>query len=328
MRTILVRAFAGLLALAGIAALAVGIWLVGAVDSDGTATLSANPDDELVVLTPQVLNRVDHPVTIRATGDGELWAGLARPSDVESLLADSARTEVGGADIRDWALTTTDRAGDPDAATVRPDRAEIWQRTSSGDGTIEVVIDQEEAPQTLVLSAPDGSVSSLDLSATDGSWFTTALVLLIGGAVLLLAAIALLVWSLRAGRRAGRASAAAEAGDTGDVAGSDPGSGAGSDTDWDDDDGQSTTVLPIAAGSEPETAAIPRHAEAAETRELRPAGGRAATRDAASDLRPADGHWVPRDEVAAETAYGELAPDDLAPDGADAEIDTTKETPR
>mgnify|MGYP007004573001 CR=1 FL=1 len=95
------RVAGALLALVGLVAAVVGAWFLAHLGTSGTATFTAEPGQRVVVLEPDVLNRVDHPVEITATGSGDVWVGTARPSDVEAFFGDAQRAQVAGVDVSD-----------------------------------------------------------------------------------------------------------------------------------------------------------------------------------------------------------------------------------
>lgn len=191
MSTLIQRVAGVVLALLGLAAAVVGGWFLANLGTSGTATFTAEPGQRVVVLDPDVLNRVDHPVAVTATGEGELWSGTARPSDVEALLGDGARAEVTGVEVRDWALATGE-VGSGEA--VDPGGLDIWQESTTAAGELERTIDQADAPQTLVVAAPEGSeIDSVTMTIEDGGWGTIALTTLVVGVLLLAAGLVLLV---------------------------------------------------------------------------------------------------------------------------------------
>lgn len=205
MRTLVLRVSGALVALLGLALAGLGAWLLSSLGTSGTATFTAEPEADVVVLDPQVLNRVDSPmsVTVSSEPGARLWAGVARPSDAGPALGDGARTRIGPADVSDWSLGTTEE-GSGEASD--PTAAEVWQRASTSDGSITVTIDQAEAPQTLVVAAPQGQqLDEVEMSTTDGSWGAWAIGLLVGGIVLVLLGLGLLLLARR-----GRAKGAGE----------------------------------------------------------------------------------------------------------------------
>ena len=190
MSTLILRLIGVVLTLIGLVGTVIGGWFLANLGTSGTATFTADPGQQVVVLEPDVLNRVDHPIEVTATGTGDLWAGTARPSDVEALLGDGARHEVTSVEVSDWALVGAD-AGKGKA--VDPSGLDIWQQSVTGSGEVTHTIEQADAPQSLVISAPAGTeVESLTMTVADSSWGTTALVVLIVGLLLLAAGLILL----------------------------------------------------------------------------------------------------------------------------------------
>jgi hypothetical protein len=191
--TLIQRVAGVVLALAGLVAAIVGGWFLANLGTSGTATFTADPGQRVVVLDPDVLNRVDHPVEVTAAGSGELWAGTARPSDAEAVLGDATRAEVSGVAVSDWALTSAE-VGSTDP--VDPAGLDVWQESGTASGEISRTIEQSQAPQTLVVAAADGAeIDSVTMTVEDSGWGTMAVVTLVVGLVLLLAGVALLVRS-------------------------------------------------------------------------------------------------------------------------------------
>lgn len=204
MSALIVRVAGSLVALLGLVGIVVGGWFLSSLGTSGTATFTGQSDHRVVVLDPNVLNRVDSPIEVTATGGGSVWAGTARPSDVEALLGDGPRAEVTGVDVSEWALTSSE-VGEGEASDVRD--LDIWQSATSGDGSVTATIDQAEAPQTLVITAPEGEqVEQVEYEVTDDRWSTIAVVVLVVGVVVLLLGIALAIAPrLRRARRDRRA---------------------------------------------------------------------------------------------------------------------------
>ena len=192
MVSIITRSLGALLALAGIALTVLGVWFALALGGDGTAEFTARPDTgEVVVLPPEVLNRVDSDVTVTATpseGAG-LFMARANPSDAAAVLGDAPRVEVTGVEVRDWLLTTRS-AGSGEAPTLAA--ADLWRQTDEADGPLTFVIEQQDAPETVVVRSPDGEVASLTFTVSDKRWFVEAVVAaLVGLFLLVLGLIAL-----------------------------------------------------------------------------------------------------------------------------------------
>lgn len=205
MSTLILRVTGTALALLGLVAVAIGGWFLAALGTSGTATFTAEPGQQVVVLDPDVLNRVDAPVEVTATGGGTMWAGIARPSDAEALLGEGARSDVTGVEVGDWALTT-DEVGE--GKPVDAGSLDIWRSSTSDQKSVTTTIDQDQAPQTLVITAPAGEeIEQVELTVSDDRWSTTAIALVVGGVIALLVGLALVVRSGRlgaAGRRRSR----------------------------------------------------------------------------------------------------------------------------
>ncbi|NYF97312.1 hypothetical protein [Janibacter cremeus] len=205
MSALILRIAGTIVALLGLVGVIVGGWFLSSLGTSGTATFTAAPDQRVVVLAPDVLNRLDSPIEVTATGKGSVWAGTARPSDVEALLGDGPRVEVTGVDVSEWALTSTD-VGEGDAMDVRG--LDIWQSSTSEDGTVSTTIEQDDAPQTLVITAADGEqVQQVEYRVSDERWSTIAIVVLVVGVVLLLLGLALALGPRMLRARRGRPAA-------------------------------------------------------------------------------------------------------------------------
>ncbi|KRE61304.1 hypothetical protein [Nostocoides sp. Soil756] len=200
MVTIVTRAVGALLALVGLALIVVGVWFATQLGGSGTAQFTVHPQPgRPVLITPDVLNRVDGDVTVTATtaGDGRVWMALANPSDATAVLKDARRVEVTGVDVRDWALLTTSRGGgEPPALGT----ADLWRQQDDGTGRVSLTVEQSQAPESVVVAADSGSITTLTLTVTDKRWFVEAVVAALVG-LFLLAAGAVALWPRR--RRGG-----------------------------------------------------------------------------------------------------------------------------
>lgn len=189
---IVVRLVGVLLALAGLALTVVGVWFATRLGGDGTAEFTTRPQaGRPVLLTPEILNRVDADVTVTATptAGGRVWMALANPSDATAVLGDAERVRATGVDVRDWTLLTrTSGSGEAEGLTS----AELWRQQDDAEGPVSLTVQQESAPESVVVVAQDGDIASLTLRVSDKRWFVesvvTALVglfLLVGGLVAL-----------------------------------------------------------------------------------------------------------------------------------------------
>jgi hypothetical protein len=183
------RALMAALTVIGLVLLVVGLWFTVHLGTSGSATFHAKPRGGVVVLEPSVLNRVNQPTTVTATAgkDTKLWLGLASPSDAHAIVGAAERTEVTGAQVRSWSLDTSHEGAGP-----APDlaAADIWHGTHTGTGAVHAGVDQADAPEAIVIAAPDGSavdLSSLTVTVERRTWFFQAVLTAFVG---LLAAIA------------------------------------------------------------------------------------------------------------------------------------------
>lgn len=202
------RALGALLAVLGLALAATGGWFVSHLGTTGTATFTTTVEgDRPVVLGPSVLNRVDVPVTVRATAaDGaDVWIGRSSPSDAETALEGGQHTAVTGVAVREWALVTDARDGEP-----APDlgRLDLWGAQSAGPGAASMVVQQDGVPETVVITAPgEGSLATVEASWPKRTWFYQSVVVIVAGLLLALVG-GLTLWqtspSVAASRAGGR----------------------------------------------------------------------------------------------------------------------------
>ena len=102
MATIVKRVVGALLALAGLALTAVGVWFAVQLGPSGTAAFSVHPaTTDPVLIGPDVLNRVDADVVVTATpSDGAtVWMALANPSDATAVLGPARHVDVTGVSV-------------------------------------------------------------------------------------------------------------------------------------------------------------------------------------------------------------------------------------
>jgi len=192
MFTLVKRLLGALLALAGLALTVVGAWFAVQLGSSGTAEFSARPGtDEPVLVPPGVLNRVDADVVVRATpADGAtVWMALANPSDAAAVVGDTRHVEVTGVDVREWTLLTrTTGAGEAPELGA----ADLWRQQDDDEGPVTLTVQQDEAPETLVIATDGGALESLTLTVTDKTWFVEAVVAALVGLFLFFAGVVLL----------------------------------------------------------------------------------------------------------------------------------------
>lgn len=203
------RVAGGLLALAGLALTVVGVWFATNLGGSGTAEFTTRPTaGQPVVIPPDVLNRVDADVVVTATpsSGGRVWMALANPSDARAVLGNSTRVEVTGVSVRDWALETSSR-GTGQAPTLGT--ADLWRQQDDAEGPVTLTVEQADAPETLVVAADGGDISSLTLRVVDKTWFVEAVVAALVGLFLLVAGVVVL-WPRRGHHPAAPVAGAAE----------------------------------------------------------------------------------------------------------------------
>lgn len=202
MFTILRRLLGVVLTLIGVAALLFGGWFARSLGTDGHATFTTTPQAGLpVVIDAQTNARTDLPLLITATAqdDVPITVSIASPSDARALLDESRYVRVTGIEVRDgvlsadrqWALLTeTLGTGDP----ITPATADLWRSQETTDGTVEIEGDLEAAPETMILSTPDGEkIDRLTMRWTNPSWFYQALSIVFAGLLIALVGLALIV---------------------------------------------------------------------------------------------------------------------------------------
>jgi hypothetical protein len=190
------RIAGALLALVGATLGAIGLWFAAQLGSHGTASFTAHPAPKSPVLIgPDVLNRVDGPVTITAYGAGSspVTISAAAPSDAQALLGKSKATLVTGVELGGWKLRTEVRDGGEAPAVAS---ADLWRNTAAGNGSASMRIEQADAPETVVVTAPEG-VQRVVATWADSTWFVTAVIVALVGLALLLGGVLLLVRSRR-----------------------------------------------------------------------------------------------------------------------------------
>ncbi len=205
MLRIITRVAGALLALGGLALTVLGVWFAVHLGGAGTAEFTTRPAaGRPVVISPDVLNRVDADVVVTATpsSGGSLWMALANPSDARAVLGDAQHTEVTGVAVRDWRLTTAAR-GSGEAASLGV--ADLWRLQDDAEGPVSLTVEQADAPETLVVTALDGDITSLTVRVVDKTWFVESVVAALVGLFLLVAGVVML-WPHR--RRAPAPSAA------------------------------------------------------------------------------------------------------------------------
>lgn len=194
MLTVLRRVVGALLTLAGVVLAALGGWFAAQLGGEGTARFTAAPatGSRVVLLTPDVLNRVPSQVQITATttaGD-TVWIGRANPSDAAATLTQGETVTVTGVHVRDWRLATAS-VGSGEAPVLGG--ADLWREQESGKDSVTLTITQEHAPETVVVQGTDGDITSVTAVWQRKTWFVEAVVATIVGVFLAIAGVLLLL---------------------------------------------------------------------------------------------------------------------------------------
>lgn len=201
------RAALGVLTLAGLVLAGVGLWFLSHLGLSGSGSFSAKPSNSrIVVLDASVLNRVDSPVTItaRAKDGSEVWVGRAAPSDASSLVGRAATTSVTGVSLGSWQLQTAQRGTGAAPALGTTD---LWRQQVAGKGSATLTVEQENAPETVVVATTSGKPADLaDLTVQwqRPVWSLEAAAALVLGLLMAAAGVVGLVRSQRGAARSGK----------------------------------------------------------------------------------------------------------------------------
>lgn len=172
------RIAVALAALVGLALVVFGAWFAFVLGPKGTAAFHATSNAPLV-LGPNVLNRVQAPVTVTANAaSGPVFVGAGVPQDVDDLVGQSKHNVVASASFPAGTLTIeTLGAGD----LADPSESHIWRAT--GEGSITVT--QDQAPQSVLVYPTQGGSVDVDLTVARNTWFLQSLVALVVGLIVL-----------------------------------------------------------------------------------------------------------------------------------------------
>lgn len=201
MVTIVKRVVGALLALAGLALTVVGVWFAMQLGTSGTARFTVRPaTTDPVLIRPDVLNRVDADVVVTATpgAGGTVWMALANPSDATAVLGSARHVDVTGVSVQDWVLETAVRGS---GAATELGAADLWRQQDEGTGPVSLTVQQDQAPETLVVATQGAPLRSLTLTVVHKTWFVEAVVAALVGLFLLVVGVVLL-WPRRHPRQA------------------------------------------------------------------------------------------------------------------------------
>ena len=192
MTTILRRLLGVALILAGLTAFVVGGWFARSLGTDGTADFTTRPPADLpLVIGPDTNARTDIPLTITVTSGAEvpITVSVAPPSDARAFLGDARHARVTGIEVREWAVTTTTTGqGEP----LTPTTADLWRSQTTTDGSARIVADLDNAPETMIITTPDGSpLTGLEMTWSNPAWFYQSLSLAFAGLLAVVVGLAL-----------------------------------------------------------------------------------------------------------------------------------------
>ena len=196
MMTVVKRLVGALLALAGLALTVVGVWFAMQLGTSGTARFTVRPaTTDPVLIRPDVLNRVDADVVVTATpgAGGTVWMALANPSDATAVLGSARHVDVTGVSVQDWELETAVRGS---GAATELGAADLWRQQDEGTGPVSLTVQQDEAPETLVVATEGAPLRSLTFTVVHKTWFVEAVVAALVGLFLLVVGVVLL-WPRR-----------------------------------------------------------------------------------------------------------------------------------
>ena len=208
-RRLLLPALAALLALVGISAVAVGVaqrtvWLP---DDAVTATATLSPEVPLAVTAPGLMEMRPGPVTVTVTadaGDAPVMLAMGRQQDVQAWADGAAHSVVTGlsSQTRLSVETVEGETEVPDPGTS----SDLWLSQETGIGGATFVYDPPPGAWTLIAATNGAVPGPTEMTFTWPREVATpwSVPLIVAGAVLVLAAGALLAWRWYRGDITGR----------------------------------------------------------------------------------------------------------------------------
>jgi hypothetical protein len=174
-------------AVLGIFLAILGAWTALKLGPSGEVHFSARSKvPGVIVVEPAVLNAVDAPVRVKATRSdgGAIWLAVAPSADTSDVLGRSAVSRVSGVHYPAGTLDlrTSGTGGLADIQT-----SDVWRTFAKGSGSAELVVDQDRAPERMVVTSGD-STALADVTMTvtwaDRTWFFEALTATVIGAII------------------------------------------------------------------------------------------------------------------------------------------------
>ena len=180
-----------LAALLGLALTVVGAWFAAVVGPSGTVSFSATSSDPVLV-PASVLNRVAEPVTVHVDGSGSqpVWMGVGADADATAVVGSATHQLAVGAAFPDRQLQLE---GSGTGLLADPRGLDVWAATFGSDKSATTVLEQNAAPQAVLVVPPTGEAASVTVSFSRRAWFYQSLTLLVVGLVVLSFAAGVLI---------------------------------------------------------------------------------------------------------------------------------------
>lgn len=175
-----VRRFSvALVALLGLVLAGVGVWLAALVGPSGTIVFRGTSGQPLL-LTPDILNRADVPVTVQASSasGGPVWLGLSSPEDAAAAVGAGRHERVVLAAFPSRRLATTTEG---DVALADPRPLQVWVRTASGSASAMIELDQAAAPQSVLVVPDQPGPVEVTVTWVQKRWFVEAAMVVVAG---------------------------------------------------------------------------------------------------------------------------------------------------
>ncbi len=185
-------------AVVGAAVAGVGLWFAAVIGPSGELAFDVRTTKPLV-LTPDVLNRVDVPVvvTVEGSGSSALFVGRAPAADVAAVVGSAERDEAVAATFPGETVTTktvgTGRLDDPRDL-------DMWWEVADHGKTARLELSQADAPESVLVLPATGEQVRATVTMTRGAWFVQAVTVLAVGLVIVAFALGWLVRLSRGSR--------------------------------------------------------------------------------------------------------------------------------
>lgn len=192
------------LAVAGLAAAV----LVGTDDTVRTGDAEMTSDTAALTTSSPAIDLIGPTLHVAAaTGDGQdVFVGVGHEVDVDAYLDGVAHDQITRI-VLPWSPDVVSAEGDTETVAAPPDSRDWWYVQASGTGRQEVSYELGEEPVRVVVMRADGQppvTVDLEIGYQIDNLFTTALLVLGVGLILLLVATFLLRRRERPRRGAGR----------------------------------------------------------------------------------------------------------------------------